>query len=158
MASDSPSSPRIFAAASPSVSSTFSLLSACSLLLRQHVPAAAVHCVQANHILIAQRSDLPCDVGLAAGTLANFTRDLRCERRVLGTSHQFERRAHLSTRNDIEKGRLAQRDAESLLECVVEDGIASGVGEVGQHNRVTFAKGCCPVRLAVEKSCYSPDD
>jgi len=91
----------------------------------------AIYSVQANHVLISQGSDISRDISLASGALADFAGDFWSEWSVLGSSHQFKGCAHLASRNYIQERGLAQRDAEGLLEGVIEDGIAGGVGEVG---------------------------
>ena len=52
------------------------------------------------------------------------------------TAHQMQRFSYFAIGQNIEEGRLSEFDAERLLERVIEDRVAGGVGEVGEHDRV----------------------
>jgi len=50
------------------------------------------------------------------------------------TAHEMERFLDPAIGQDIKEGGLSELDAQSLLERVVEDGVAGGVGKVGDHD------------------------
>src|SRR4029077_13423681 len=69
------------------------------------------------------------------------------------SSHELQCLLYLLLRHNVQKGRLLQIDGEGLLECSVKDGIAGGVGEIREQNRVLLRDGVTARRAEVEGTC-----
>ena len=90
--------------------------------------------------MAAQPRNRSGDVGLAARTLAKLAGHLGREFRVGGAGHQFQGLRNSTVGEHIQKRRLPQGNVQRRLQRVVEHRIASGVGEIGENDRVLFGQ------------------
>ena len=89
-------------------------------------------------------------MALAAHALADLARHLRRQPVTRGAAHQLQSLVHLALGNQVEKGRLLKLYRESLLQRVVENRIAGGVGEIGEDNGVLVGQWLGLMRAIVK--------
>jgi hypothetical protein len=88
----------------------------------------------------------------AAGALANLLRQGVGEPNAGRLAHQPERLRKLLIGNDIEERRLGELRGEALAQRAVEDGVAGGVGEIGQDDRILRSQ-LRPARPEIVEAC-----
>ena len=111
------------------------------LFAAQRVPGLAVQGVQPDGIMAAQAGDGACQHRLAAGALTNLAGHILSETVIIRAAHiraahVSKLLVHLLVGKDVEKRRLLQLHSQRLLERVVKNSFAGGVGEVRQHDAV----------------------
>ncbi len=104
------------------------------LLLCEHIARFTVHRIQRDHVLLAKTCNGARDVDFAPSTLANLLGKFGRQLGVHGLRHQFQSGTYFGVRQNIEEGRLPQRDRHSLLQRVIENRISGGVREVRDND------------------------
>ena len=67
-------------------------------------------------------------------------------------SHQLQGVGYFAIGEHVEEGRLLQIDGQRLFERAVENRIAGGVGEIGDHERVSRSQLRRSPRTIVERT------
>src|SRR5262249_57997807 len=94
-----------------------------------------------NQIMTAERSDRSPEHRFQSLSLANLARNGIGDPLVGRPVHKLKRAANALWWKEVNEWRLLQRELHSLLQRVVEYGIARLVVEVGEQNHVAFAQG-----------------
>ncbi len=121
------------------------------LLLRNDISVRAIHGFDADNVFVVEAGDRAFEDGGALGALADFAGDFGSEVGVDRLTHQAECLLDALFGDDAEEGRLFELDGESLLKGVVEDGVAGGVGEVGEDDGVLLGEFCGVGGAVIEK-------
>src|SRR4029077_8228376 len=77
---------------------------------------------------------------VAASSLTDFASYLLGQPFILRPFHHLQNIAYLLVGEDIQERRLFQLYTQPLLQCVVENRIAGGVGEIREHDGVFLRK------------------
>jgi hypothetical protein len=110
------------------------------LLSRKQISRATVDSVQSQNILAAQICDGTFNGGRAGRALANLAAKFFSKRRVFGFGHQCQCLHDALVRNETQERRLLQLRRKPLSQRAIENGIACGVGELRQNNRVLISE------------------
>jgi Flp pilus assembly protein CpaB len=129
--SDSPSLPRRFDDALLSALSTSCFDDASSCSLAQRVAGAATDRVNTDKVLVAQTGNRSHQKRLAAGSNAEFPRNIPRNAFIRSPAHQAKCFLDLAVGENIEKRRLSELHGERLLQSIIKDGIAGLIVEVG---------------------------
>ena len=106
------------------------------LLLGEDVAVGAVHGFEADDVGVVEAGDGAFEDGGALRAQADFAGNFGSDVCVGGLAHEAESLLDALFGDDAEEGRLFELDGEGLFESVVEDGVAGGVGEVGEDDGV----------------------
>ena len=110
------------------------------LFLRKNVAGVAIHRFQADDKFVSDAGDRAGDIRLALRALAKFACDIGRERRIRRLRHHPKRRRHFVVGQHVQERRLAQRNAERLLQRVIEHRITGAIRKVGDEDSVSLGK------------------
>ena len=136
VASDSPSSPRSFDAASPSVSSTFSLDAAVTCSSASVSPLWQFTAFNPSTYSLPRLANRSGNVSFAARPLAKLAGHFGREFRVRRTGHQFQGLRHFAVGEHIQKGDCRRETLSAVFSVSSNTGIARAVGEIGENDGV----------------------
>src|SRR5262249_13984737 len=102
--------------------------------------ARAILRLQCNQIMTAERSDRSPEHRFQSLPLADLARNGTADPLVGRPVHKLKRAGTALGWKEVDEWRMHDRELPSLLQCVVEYGIARLVVEVGEKNPVAFAK------------------
>ena len=100
----------------------------------------AVGGLQPERKFRSRARDRTRNIDFATRSLAKVPSSLRSKLGVRRSVHRLQRLSDLAFRKEVYEWRLLQRHGQRGLERVVEDRVAGGVGEVGEHDGVFGAE------------------
>ena len=110
------------------------------LLLIQGLAVAAIDGFQAQNVLGSEARDGAFEGGGASGAHADLVGYLRRQARVGGLVHESQGLLNALVGDQAQERRLLQLHSKALAQCSIENRIAGGVGEIGEHDGVFFRK------------------
>ena len=96
----------------------------------------AIDGLHGDRILAAQRRDRAGKHGFGAVALANFAGDIAAQESVGRSIHHPQGLLHLFVGEEAQERGLLQGNGQRAFQRLVENGIAGGVGEVGENDGV----------------------
>src|SRR5262249_14433641 len=108
------------------------------LLVSKGLTCSTIHCSEAKYVFASQvcyRAVYGCG---ALRSLAEFISNLWADMRIRQLAHLTKGLLNTGIGNQAQKGGLFELDRQTLPQRAVKNGVAGGVGEIGEHNRVLF--------------------
>ena len=116
---------------------------------RQSVAGQAIGGFQCDGKRLPDAADDPADHGLLVFPLADFTGHIAGDLGPLRPVHQLKILVNLPIVENLQEWRFLELNGQSFAEHVVKFGVASGVGEIGDDNRILVRELRRPVKIKV---------